>query len=101
MRLAVRSILFPYTTLFRSGAPGVGDAVVGGEAVEREGAAEAGDLAGGGVGHEAPVDILPIRWEEHTSELEPHSDLVCRVVLEGQVGVVVEVRCAGASVIRE
>src|SRR5438552_7664576 len=73
VRRPPRSTLFPYTTLFRSG-----------EAVEGKRSAEAGDLAGGGVRHEAPVHVLAVprrdsqaaltlaravRSEEHTSEL--------------------------------
>src|SRR5215211_9117043 len=59
IRRPPRSTLFPYTTLFRSA--GVGDR--GGEAV-RHHAPDAG------------------RSEEHTSELQSHSDLVCRLLLE-------------------
>src|SRR4051812_49637272 len=71
-----RSTLFPYTTLFRSGT-------------ERE------------IGHEMPVhdvQMQPVgpalrrrgaltahvgqRSEEHTSELQSHVNLVCRLLLE-------------------
>src|SRR5438034_8847294 len=66
-----RSTLFPYTTLFRS------------------------FQAAGLVGVESPgvhldtwkelitsADAVIIRSEEHTSELQSHSDLVCRLLLE-------------------
>src|SRR5947207_6358678 len=62
-----RSTLFPYTTLFRS--------------LLRRGPGACRDrlrlhLEGGQVrGREA-------RSEEHTSELQSHSDLVCRLLLE-------------------
>src|SRR5260221_9702151 len=65
IRRPPRSTLFPYTTLFRSR-----QALVRG-------------------GHEArrphPMRVsrtLPRRSEEHTSELQSHSDLVCRLLLE-------------------
>src|SRR5260221_13622409 len=32
--------------------------------------------------HAAPNDLLEWRSEEHTSELQSHSDLVCRLLLE-------------------
>src|SRR5476649_3049642 len=60
IRRPPRSTLFPYTTLFRS-VPGGGAA---GRPVRpcRRGAGD--------------------RSEEHTSELQSHSDLVCRLLLE-------------------
>src|SRR5437868_12399132 len=86
------STLFPYTTLFRSR----------GDAAERSGI-----QAGGGI---APVEVVqqverldahlerpagahrqqprdrqihvPVRSEEHTSELQSRFDLVCRLLLE-------------------
>src|SRR2546430_7349072 len=82
IRRPPRSTLFPYTTLFRSGR-------VGGE---RREAVEDSDHARG---HREPVDCqrdaatgpreggsLPIRSEEHTSELQSQSNLVCRLLLE-------------------
>src|SRR2546427_7042595 len=82
IRRPPRSTLFPYTTLFRSvgadqPAPhGVAHQLFG--VVERELA-----HAGGGanrlderVGHRAA------RSEEHTSELQSQSNLVCRLLLE-------------------
>src|SRR5260221_10849445 len=73
IRRPPRSTLFPYTTLFRSGGPS------------------------GGVGitpdvHPVPAPTFAVarrgqqsvddRSEEHTSELQSHSDLVCRLLLE-------------------
>src|SRR5215211_9525911 len=69
IRRPPRSTLFPYTTLFRS----VADPV---EAV----AAGPGPLADA-----FQVDAAAVvghRSEEHTSELQSHSDLVCRLLLE-------------------
>src|SRR5436190_9374461 len=69
MRRPPRSTLFPYTTLFRSR----GQAALGRDPLAAHG-------------------VLPIgrpkqrrraaRSEEHTSELQSHSDLVCRLLLE-------------------
>src|SRR5438034_8299194 len=68
LRRPPRSTLFPYTTLFRS---------------------ERGRIF---VSYEAPLAFrrdapawetrAAIRSEEHTSELQSHSDLVCRLLLE-------------------
>src|SRR5947207_4461231 len=70
IRRPPRSTLFPYTTLFRSG-------------VWRP-------------GHSSPSMVRPTqaivkisnkyRSEEHTSELQSHSDLVCRLLLEKKNG---------------
>src|SRR5436190_9070783 len=63
-----RSTLFPYTTLFRSPVPAseAGAPVPGRDAPA---------LAGGD-------RVARGRSEEHTSELQSHSDLVCRLLLE-------------------
>src|SRR5438132_7125100 len=65
------STLFPYTTLFRSHA-------VGRAARELERARP--DRLGGHVPGLERCEVL--RSEEHTSELQSHSDLVCRLLLE-------------------
>src|SRR5207249_5353230 len=63
IRRPPRSTLFPYTTLFRSGAPRPAGR---GPGLDREsGRHGAGD-----------------RSEEHTSELQSRFDLVCRLLLE-------------------
>src|SRR5690242_21814812 len=77
-----RSTLFPYTTLFRSIAaarPGARLSDIS-HAVERSvrAAGEYGiveDYVGHGIGTE-------MRSEEHTSELQSHVNLVCRLLLE-------------------
>src|SRR2546421_3355921 len=77
IRRPPRSTLFPYTTLFRSLRE-----VAKGLASVRElepGAARVA-LAESDI-DEAPV-LLPKRSEEHTSELQSRSDLVCRLLLE-------------------
>src|SRR5260370_23648695 len=64
IRRPPRSTLFPYTTLFRSSHVGFREAstvVVGQE----------------------PIELgLRLRSEEHTSELQSHLNLVCRLLLE-------------------
>src|SRR5438034_7476444 len=69
IRRPPRSTLFPYTTLFRSGRARRGAGVM-----------RIVVLGGGFAGMEA-VRVLE-RSEEHTSELQSHSDLVCRLLLE-------------------
>src|SRR2546430_10060082 len=68
IRRPPRSTLFPYTTLFRSG-----DGLV------------IADLQGPGAIYRiwtpTPTDD-PMRSEEHTSELQSQSNLVCRLLLE-------------------
>src|SRR5436190_16653007 len=71
MRRPPRSTLFPYTTLFRSVAQRLDQLVAVGGRV----AAELGQ-------HLAGLQRIDARSEEHTSELQSHSDLVCRLLLE-------------------
>src|SRR5947207_12188670 len=89
IRRPPRSTLFPYTTLFRSRACGqiLAERVL---AAHRDPEAEPREqrerrhrrqdpdqaqlLADHGADH--------VRSEEHTSELQSHSDLVCRLLLE-------------------
>src|SRR2546428_6324005 len=66
IRRPPRSTLFPYTTLFRSADSLIAIAVH--------------DLAA--QRHGLPGDGEPRRSEEHTSELQSRSDLVCRLLLE-------------------
>src|SRR5438477_9763699 len=68
IRRPPRSTLFPYTTLFRS--------IVGGGSGGR--AAPVNEVAGVGRSGRDFVD----RSEEHTSELQSHVNLVCRLLLE-------------------
>src|SRR5260221_9037942 len=64
IRRPPRSTLFPYTTLFRS------------HRRQR--------IVGDRPGHftRTDADARLLRSEEHTSELQSHSDLVCRLLLE-------------------
>src|SRR5438477_3625288 len=83
IRRPPRSTLFPYTTLFRSRQSGGCD---WSDAVPRP------DLARRHIAHDRPrcrpaplLGSLGVRWmrsEEHTSELQSHVNLVCRLLLE-------------------
>src|SRR5436190_10010824 len=68
-----RSTLFPYTTLFRSRAEPF-----------RQGSRPRACRSAADPPRKALTSILSwwIRSEEHTSELQSHSDLVCRLLLE-------------------
>src|SRR5437773_9650214 len=76
-----RSTLFPYTTLFRSRRQGRIDIVssqlqrswVRSPATMRRHAGRLGSSV---------RDCARLRSEEHTSELQSHHDLVCRLLLE-------------------
>src|SRR3712207_7204305 len=85
IRRPPRSTLFPYTTLFRSAVGG--DDEVGGRSGGHEPGGGRGHGHGGrsAVGHDAALeglDLLRLRSEEHTSELQSRQYLVCRLLLE-------------------
>src|SRR5436190_23185763 len=71
IRRPPRSTLFPYTTLFRSGAGRPPFARDHGTPDARARPLDHAEPHRGGR-----------RSEEHTSELQSHSDLVCRLLLE-------------------
>src|SRR2546421_4691535 len=81
IRRPPRSTLFPYTTLFRSRRVRRGGGCGG----------EAGRLCGALRQRRAPV-----RSEEHTSELQSRSDLVCRLLLEKK-----KKNCSFVTVVKE
>src|SRR5688572_31900418 len=68
-----RSTLFPYTTLFRSRSPA-------GRHLRRS----------AGCCRRPPARVRGARSEEHTSELQSQSNLVCRLLLEKKK---INVRC--------
>src|SRR5438034_7587845 len=71
LRRPPRSTLFPYTTLFRSHEL----AHVARPVVRHD------DFLG--LGRQLfGLQLVLVRSEEHTSELQSHSDLVCRLLLE-------------------
>src|SRR2546428_2011690 len=78
IRRPPRSTLFPYTTLFRSGLAAQQESWTVG-AVPR-GLGASGD--GGAILLHTASDHVRRRSEEHTSELQSRSDLVCRLLLE-------------------
>src|SRR5258706_8831750 len=84
IRRPPRSTLFPYTTLFRSAARRAGDAgrrVEGKGVLNRQGkiAVAAGRDMSRRVG--AFHALMITRSEEHTSELQSLTNLVCRLLL--------------------
>src|SRR5688572_31005564 len=91
IRRPPRSTLFPYTTLFRServGSPWIGDRagqrdrvpfVIGG-GHHRHAAQQRRDVVDGD-GRLSRANAA-VRSEEHTSELQSQSNLVCRLLLE-------------------
>src|SRR2546430_7244965 len=71
IRRPPRSTLFPYTTLFRSSLGGVIAAGLSGPRRVYAGAAR-----------DFVLGTRLLRSEEHTSELQSQSNLVCRLLLE-------------------
>src|SRR2546428_3922032 len=85
IRRPPRSTLFPYTTLFRSRAliPGVGFSIEPGVYLpERFGIRSEINVYLGESGPEVTPRQPQQRSEEHTSELQSRSDIVCRLLLE-------------------
>src|SRR2546430_8955733 len=83
IRRPPRSTLFPYTTLFRSLEGKSADVRSATDAHRRavaDAVAEAERLANA-AGSRPATDVL-MRSEEHTSELQSQSNLVCRLLLE-------------------
>src|SRR2546430_7378040 len=85
IRRPPRSTLFPYTTLFRSSRHGA--ASTPDRAQQRDGPHPDGPRStrGGGApdGHrESAGASRSSRSEEHTSELQSQSNIVCRLLLE-------------------
>src|SRR5260370_23815405 len=94
IRRPPRSTLFPYTTLFRSDSGGTGERAAGGglsrrSGVDRSRGAPSIQPLRGGDRHRVAchrrglsVHEADYRSEEHTSELQSHLNLVCRLLLE-------------------
>src|SRR2546430_4540819 len=85
IRRPPRSTLFPYTTLFRSGD--FFSHTAGKDTTNVPARLAGGRRAGAVHGHQlgGPVHPRPCREtrsEEHTSELQSQSNLVCRLLLE-------------------
>src|SRR2546430_10522319 len=77
IRRPPRSTLFPYTTLFRSGKRPRSTAGV----PSAEALSTTMMLGRSGSARRRPI-IIVVRSEEHTSELQSQSNLVCRLLLE-------------------
>src|SRR2546428_10023008 len=73
IRRPPRSTLFPYTTLFRSPLNLSKPRLISGRSII--GIACANTVS-------ATANFICLRSEEHTSELQSRSDLVCRLLLE-------------------
>src|SRR2546430_4282521 len=95
IRRPPRSTLFPYTTLFRSLPPSVDDQVLAGLGTDDNAVEDVPRLRGHGLRgadqdrehgservHVDPLWEASRRSEEHTSELQSQSNLVCRLLLE-------------------
>src|SRR5260221_10889002 len=78
IRRPPRSTLFPYTTLFRSLTLKLKESAVQEKKPLDGWFANAADLSPAQIAEARAGD----RSEEHTSELQSHSDLVCRLLLE-------------------
>src|SRR5260370_6802252 len=72
IRRPPRSTLFPYTTLFRSLSMDLADTLLD----------DIGDSVKYLDGMDGPLPREGRRSEEHTSELQSHLNLVCRLLLE-------------------
>src|SRR2546427_6156105 len=81
IRRPPRSTLFPYTTLFRS-------------LLVEEAGGKVTDLAGEPLRFNQGITLRPgmiaRRLEEHTSELQSQSNLVCRLLLEKKKKKIIE-----------
>src|SRR5260221_1626019 len=85
IRRPPRSTLFPYTTLFRSTRPEL-------QSSRRRHTRSLCDWSSGRVDRKSTrlnsshtvisYAVFCLRSEEHTSELQSHSDLVCRLLLD-------------------
>src|SRR2546427_5720293 len=87
IRRPPRSTLFPYTTLFRSHPYELLSPYLDGELQEETRAAMEAHLAGCSSCRVLLEDFRTmaasaVRSEEHTSELQSQSNLVCRLLLE-------------------
>src|SRR2546430_8657512 len=82
IRRPPRSTLFPYTTLFRSGQDQINHATLTlppGFTLDTCVGPSAGTVIGS---LRVVAYVNPRRSEEHTSELQSQSNLVCRLLLE-------------------
>src|SRR5437867_9515198 len=86
LRPPPRSTLFPYTTLFRS--------VSGGP---QNRCAHPGPVQSRANSDGSLTQLLRGRSEEHTSELQSPYDIVCRLLLEKQKGMLAITTCGSGT----
>src|SRR2546428_7729861 len=82
IRRPPRSTLFPYTTLFRSLRIGASVSQTGSFAALGQSQLRGYQLCVKHANEKGGVLDAELRSEEHTSELQSRSDLVCRLLLE-------------------
>src|SRR5260221_7849929 len=85
IRRPPRSTLFPYTTLFRSALVHQACQVRDGRHGQRHGRSQRADRKSTRLNSSHTVisyAVFCLKKKEHTSELQSHSDLVCRLLLE-------------------
>src|SRR5260221_8012409 len=92
IRRPPRSTLFPYTTLFRSKSTFVRPILrrEGGTFFRPRSVTRHSPEKISAITSSSPLKFLTLSWEfrpstrseEHTSELQSHSDIVCRLLLE-------------------
>src|SRR5256886_9235845 len=82
IRRPPRSTLFPYTTLFRSHTYYGKSHILHGVSLQIGAGEVVGLLGRNGVGKSTTLKTIMGRSEEHTSELQSQSNLVCRLLLE-------------------
>src|SRR2546427_4242239 len=83
IRRPPRSTLFPYTTLFRSLGPGTAARCASGATTTPgRSRSRVGPNGSSPKSAAVPRPRRPKRSEEHTSELQSQSNLVCRLLLE-------------------
>src|SRR2546430_4296028 len=101
IRRPPRSTLFPYTTLFRShDRPFNSPGSFGRSRGLRRAGCPPGASRRAGRGARPPVNAGPTRSEEHTSELQSQSNLVCRLLLEKKKNMKYEVEnCVPINVV--
>src|SRR5260370_29471884 len=81
IRRPPRSTLFPYTTLFRS-VTGANPALT----IAKTQISEADTNGDGLTGDAGDVISYQVRSDDHTSELQTHLNLACRLLLEKKTG---------------
>src|SRR5260370_4824223 len=86
IRRPPRSTLFPYTTLFRSLTSSRYSSRVPRHCLDSRAARSSlitrSKLLRSAIGYLLRVKVFRLRSEEHTSELQSHLNLVCRLLLE-------------------